>query len=175
MTEARELLDLMMQAFDPLHPAACHQDCFDYSDGHGYEMQEIAKDEARAYLAQPMTILFQRGTFRLHSGKQSNWKIDCDALTDLDITALAEMIAEGLQFGSVEGVSTGGLRLAKALEVHVSEGPLLIVDDVLTTGASIEKQRAGREAIGAVIFARGAWPVWVMPLFAMCLSYERVN
>ncbi|KKL20362.1 hypothetical protein LCGC14_2456230, partial [marine sediment metagenome] len=45
---------------------------------------------------------------------------------------------------------------------------LLIVDDVLTTGASMEKQRAGRtNTIGAVIFARGDCPAWVKPLFAM--------
>ncbi len=49
----------------------------------------------------------------------------------------------------------GGLRLAQAMQPYVSSsGPLLIVDDVLTTGQSMEKHRAGREAIGAVIFMR---------------------
>ncbi len=41
-------LNLMMQAFDPDWPGSCHQDCFDVSDGHGYEMQEAAKDQAKA-------------------------------------------------------------------------------------------------------------------------------
>ena len=38
-----EALYLMLQAFDPEHPNACTQECFDTSDGHGYEIQEIAK------------------------------------------------------------------------------------------------------------------------------------
>ena len=44
-------LDLMMQAFDPEWPGACHQDCFDTSDGHGPEMQEAAKEKAKAAIA----------------------------------------------------------------------------------------------------------------------------
>lgn len=43
-----EALTLMMQAFDPGWPGACRQECFDTSDGHGYEMQEHAKATARA-------------------------------------------------------------------------------------------------------------------------------
>jgi len=39
-------LDTMLQAFDPEHPAACDQECFDTSDGHGYEMQDLAKSRA---------------------------------------------------------------------------------------------------------------------------------
>jgi hypothetical protein len=48
--ELEKGLDLMLQAFDPKHPGACHQDCFDTSDGHGYEMQEHAKDTANRLL-----------------------------------------------------------------------------------------------------------------------------
>jgi hypothetical protein len=44
--QATEALDLMLQAFDPEHPAACTQECFDSSDGHGPEIQEIAKKKA---------------------------------------------------------------------------------------------------------------------------------
>jgi hypothetical protein len=50
-TRYREALELMRQAFDPTHPAACHQECFDTSDGHGYEVQDAALDAARAALA----------------------------------------------------------------------------------------------------------------------------
>lgn len=125
--------------------------------------------------------LFQLGDFKLHSGSKSRWKIDCDALTDEDIEALALMITEIVHpFGSVEGVPTGGLRLAKALEKYIPstnrQNVHLIVDDVLTTGRSIEEVAeshkglgpAGRPAIlGAVIFARGKCPQWVTPLFQM--------
>lgn len=120
--------------------------------------------------------LFQLGPIRLHSGSVSSFKIDCDALTDDDIAALAAMLYERLpSFGNVEGVPRGGLRLAAALlpyrEAHsgITDDPLLIVDDVATTGASLERHRAGRPAIGAVIFARGPVPPWVTPLFSMAL------
>lgn len=33
--------------------------------------------------------LFKNGNFTLHSGAQSNYKIDCDALTDKDLETLA--------------------------------------------------------------------------------------
>lgn len=112
--------------------------------------------------------LFTFGDFTLHGGERSCWKIDCDALTDGDLVTLARMIADAMPtFGSVEGVPRGGLRIAEALQAHVTAGPLLIVDDVFTTGASMEAHRAGRFAIGAVIFARRAdWPAWIRPLFA---------
>jgi hypothetical protein len=87
----------------------------------------------------------------------------------------------GDQYSSVEGVPTGGLRLAAELEKHKSlTGPHLIVDDVLTTGGSIIKAKdtyianlvPGREpivasVIGAVIFARGQSPHWVKAVFQM--------
>jgi hypothetical protein len=69
------------------------------------------------------------------------------------------------------------LRLAKALEPFASlKGPRLIVDDVLTTGGSMERARdkhrgqgpAGRPGIiGAVVFARGQCPHWIRCLFQM--------
>jgi len=110
--------------------------------------------------------LFKRGDFQLHSGELSSWKIDCDALTDEDIETLARLIADRFTFGFVEGIATGGWRLAKALEKWVTTGKLLIVDDVLTTGASMEEQRAGREAVGVVIFARGVCASWITPMFS---------
>ena len=109
--------------------------------------------------------MFRWGRFQLHSGQQSSFLIDCGSLTDEDWWNLAFLIASKVQFGSVEGVPRGGLALAKALEQLATSGPLLIVDDVLTTGASMEEKRAGREAIGIVLFARGDYPKWVMPIF----------
>lgn len=42
----REALETFLMAYDPSWPGACPQECSNTSDGHGYEMQEIAKDEA---------------------------------------------------------------------------------------------------------------------------------
>jgi hypothetical protein len=111
--------------------------------------------------------LFKLGDFRLHSGHQSPWKIDCDALSDADLMTLADWARRELPpFGSVEGVPRGGLRFAAALQKFITPGEHpLIVDDVLTTGASMEAQRKGREATGLVIFARDAPPMWVQYLF----------
>jgi orotate phosphoribosyltransferase len=115
--------------------------------------------------------IFWLGRFTLHSGAESKFKIDCDALTEQDLEALAWVLAEKLPpFLRVEGVPSGGLELARELERYCDENAklTLIVDDVLTTGASMEEQRNGRsDVIGCVIFARGECPSWVLPLFKM--------
>jgi len=125
--------------------------------------------------------LFQLGSFVLSSGKESSFKIECDALTDDDVKTLAEMIRTMVgSYSSVEGVPTGGLRLATELEKHKSlNGPHLIVDDVLTTGGSMEKavkEHKTRTAsehgdyepfVGAVVFARGQRPHWIKAVFQM--------
>ena len=122
--------------------------------------------------------LFQLGDFTLNSGATSRWKLECDALSDCDVKALAEMIRQMVgPFHTVEGVPRGGLRLAEALKPFVGlGGDYLFVDDVLTTGDSMERARrewsvrtgwdTGR-ARGAVIFARGQCPPWIKPLFQM--------
>jgi hypothetical protein len=115
-----------------------------------------------------MTNLFQLATVRLHSGEESCFKIDCDALTDQDLDCVAALLAMRLPpFGKVEGVPRGGLRLAEKMWRYAGTGPLLIVDDVVTTGASMEAHRGRRGAIGAAIFSRGGFPLWVTPLFRM--------
>lgn len=121
----------------------------------------------------PKPSLFRRGSFTLNSGMYSPFKIDCDALTDEDIRTIAWMIDSRLPecFGVVEGVPTGGLRLAEAMRSYArpnDTSQLLIVDDVWTTGNSIYKHKAGRLAIGAVIFARSETDSWVTPLFQLC-------
>jgi len=116
--------------------------------------------------------LFNCGRFQLHSGQVSDFKIDCDHLTEWDWQALArEIIKRVPWFGSVEGVPTGGLELERQLRPYATgdaTDPLLIVDDVYTTGGSMETHRAGRPAIGVVVFARQA-PTqdWIRPLFLM--------
>lgn len=111
-----------------------------------------------------MTHLFQTGTFRLHSGAVSDLKVECDAFTWEDWHTLARQVAARISFATVEGVPRGGLKFATCLAQYVSgssANPVLICDDVLSTGASMEQQRAGREAIGVVVFARGPLPPWV--------------
>lgn len=99
--------------------------------------------------------LFQTGNFRLASGAESRWKIECDALTPDDWRGLAAMIAERARgFSHVAGVPRGGLPLAEALRHHVSAtGPRLLVDDVWTTGGSIAKFRQPGDVCW-VVFAR---------------------
>ena len=59
--------------------------------------------------------------------------------------------------------------MAEAMQSYCTDGPLLIVDDVLTTGGSMEEFRAGRDAIGAVIFMR-CEPGGLMPEVAAWLK-----
>lgn len=114
--------------------------------------------------------LFKLETFISHSKEILRWKIECDALTTDDWKCLAWVTRARIgSFGSVEGVPAGGCYLANWLEPYITRGPLLIVDDVLTTGQSMEEHRAQRAAIGAVIFARGPCPKWITPIFQ--LSY----
>jgi len=117
--------------------------------------------------------LFVKKTFTLHSGNISHWKIECDALTDEDIETIAYIISNRILFKKVIGVPRGGFRIAKALEKYKSkDGWCLIVDDVLTTGNSMDEARrsCGEDVdniMGIVIFARGECPSWVMPVFRL--------
>lgn len=119
--------------------------------------------------------LFNKGYFKLHSGRVDFFKIDCDFLGDLDLQAVVQELSVRLRpWGHVEGVGRGGQVLADAFckycpsdAFSLRSFPPLICDDVLTTGRSMEEQRDGRQAIGAVIFARGPVPAWVQPLFYM--------
>jgi orotate phosphoribosyltransferase len=100
------------------------------------------------------TSLFQQGKFTLHSGEQSNYKIECDALTYKDWQTLAGMIADRCKFSSVIGIPRGGIALSNQLQSYISSGPNLIVDDVWTTGGSMRPYLNNYDDIGYVIFAR---------------------
>lgn len=118
--------------------------------------------------------LFQQGKFRLHSGRRSWFKIECAYLAPEDWVALAKLISDYLDFKDVVGVPTGGLKLAEALKFYRKDArfrrlPTLLVDDVLTTGKSMDKMRQKIEGdvIGVVVFARGPVPKWIFPIFDM--------
>lgn len=114
--------------------------------------------------------LFEKKKWIMHSGEESNFKIECDALTLADWDTIAYLIAKRVSFVNAIGVPQGGLKFAEALKKHKSSGPLLIVDDVLTTGRSMAKMQAHYyqyNIIGIVLFARGRCPDWITPIFQM--------
>lgn len=119
--------------------------------------------------------LFHHGRFKLHSGDWSSWKVECDALTPADWRTLAALVAERLTFYAVVGVPRGGLPFAEALAPYVSDhgDSYLIVDDVLTSGPSMEEMRRAVDGAsypnprtrGVVAFARGQCPSWVQAIW----------
>jgi len=112
--------------------------------------------------------MFVLEDFKSHSGFILPFKIECDNLTYKDWECLAWIVSSMVgSFGSVEGVPRGGLLLANRLKDYITEGPLLIVDDVFTTGASMEQQRNKRYAKGAVVFARTTPPDWIKSVFLL--------
>lgn len=133
-----------------------------------------------------MTHLFQAGDFTLRSGAKSSWRIECDGLTPEDWEGLARIASEVLPpFRYAEGVPRGGVPFAIALGRYATGDethPVLICEDVCTTGGSMERFRSDymtdpyglsapmelTEFIGVCAFARGpAVPRWVTPLFRM--------
>lgn len=114
--------------------------------------------------------LFRNEPLISHAGLKLSFKIECDSLSDSDIETLAVIISQKFVFGKVYGVPRGGLRLSAALEKFKSSSDkILIVDDVLTTGTSMEEARRdiGTNSLGVVIFARGAFPSWIYPIFQL--------
>jgi hypothetical protein len=126
--------------------------------------------------------LFQIGNFKSHSGEILSWKIECDSLTDNDWECLCHVALKVVKpFRSVEGIPRGGLKLSNLLYPYSIEKtskrrwnphlPHLIVDDVFTTGSSMEErrkflERQGIEDIrGLVVFARSPPPKWIKPIF----------
>lgn len=120
--------------------------------------------------------LFQLQNIKLHSGEWSPFKIECDVLTEADWECLGHLIASKINFSRVFGIPNGGLRLAAVLkrwETNSINGNTLIVDDVFTTGRSMEEKRfelmdAGyKDIIGAVVFARRSCPYWIKSVFQL--------
>ena len=122
--------------------------------------------------------LFQSVNFKSHSGLSLTWKIEMDALSDAEWVAVSKMIMERTPpFREAVGIPRGGVKLGDLLNEHATgneEDPICIVDDVLTTGGSMEyfltqyqRNRRPFTAIGWVVFARGQCPQWVKALFQM--------
>ena len=116
--------------------------------------------------------LFQLGDFISHSGVPLDWKIDVDALGDDDLKCLALIGSQKVPlFSEVIGIPRGGLRFAKEMVKYTrEEGGILLVDDVLTTGASmVEWQKKTGARSGLVIFSRRILtkPHWVTSIFTI--------
>jgi hypothetical protein len=111
--------------------------------------------------------------FTLHSGGKSRLLIDCTTLTDADWRGIAYALAGLLPpFRDAVGIPRGGLPLERALTPYATDDdalPLLLCDDVLTTGASMEQYRGivAPPVIGAVFIARGPCPGWITPLLRL--------
>ena len=110
----------------------------------------------------------------MHSGDIGYFKIEFDALTKKDIDTIAFIISQKYTFCKVFGIPTGAKRIEKALQKYISKNSetMLIVDDVLTTGTSMNEAKSMFESSykyiqGVVIFARKKCPTWIDPIFQM--------
>lgn len=128
--------------------------------------------------------LLNYGEFASHSGKKLHYKIDCDALSDEDLKSIAKTIGSRLQFKKVIGIPTGGVRFATELEKYVVDdvNMVVIVDDVLTTGKSMELARKqylkdDENVVGIVIFNRmqESLPNWIYPIFNVSTWFEQMH
>ena len=125
----------------------------------------------------PPINLFQTVNFKSHAGLDLTWKIEMDALTAPEWYTIKCMILDlSAPFREAIGIPRGGTKLGQLLNQHGTGkklDPILIVDDVLTTGVSMieyKRQRAFRnptQYIGWVVFARNKTPDWCRALFQM--------
>jgi len=107
--------------------------------------------------------LFQTVDFISHAGLPLKWKIECDALSDDEWKTIAKMIREyeDQNWQYAVGIPTGATRLGEILTTYGTgsvKDPVLIVDDVYTTGKSFidfeEKHYKDKKVIKWAVFAR---------------------
>jgi hypothetical protein len=106
--------------------------------------------------------LFQSVDFISHSGLHLTWKIECDAISEEEWKTFAKIVREyeSKPWSEVLGIPRGGVKFAKALDeysTHNTNHPLLIADDVYTTGRSFRdfsKNITDKELIKWCVFAR---------------------
>lgn len=123
------------------------------------------------------THLFHRVDFVSHSGLDLDFKLECDAFTDEDWETIAYLISKKFRFYQVYGVPRGGVVLAEKLQKYRTmdlDMPILIVDDVLTTGKSMEDMKKHcmdheyiANYVGVVVFSTTKCREWIFPMFQM--------
>jgi hypoxanthine phosphoribosyltransferase len=118
-------------------------------------------------------------SFMSHSGILLPFKLELESLDHEDWDILADLISNHIDFNEVHGIPRGGLLLAERLVEYAKpqtkkKRRVLIVDDVLTTGASMQeyydKLKTGDNKVkGVVVFARSRahLPAWVSPVFLL--------
>ena len=120
--------------------------------------------------------LFDDEEFISHAGLKLGWKIEMDALYTDDWRCLAKMIMEyeTRPFRTAVGIPRGGVRLGQMLDKYSTgnpDDPVLIVDDVYTTGTSfrefIAEQYPDEKVICWTVFARNPVTDNVNALFQM--------
>ena len=120
--------------------------------------------------------LFVDEEFTSHAGLQLGWKIEMDALYESDWRCLAKMILEyeTRPFREAVGIPRGGKRLGDILNESSTgnpDDPVLVVDDVYTTGTSFKEFIAENYLVTPVIcwavFARDVVSSNVNVLFQM--------
>lgn len=136
-------------------------------------MAELKIDPPKPLKSVEFGYLFQTGQWTLHSGQTSDFKINCDALATDDIRTIGYRLHQLIApYRYALGVPQGGLKLAEMMnewKTGKPEDPVLICDDVYTTGGSLSdfREHVASGAIAVVIFARTPPPEWITPLFTM--------
>ena len=128
--------------------------------------------------------LFNHGEFKSHSGNQLDWKIDCDSLSHEDLECLTRLVGQKLVFDVTIPIPRGGIKFARLLNDYTSLDVgierCLIVDDVLSTGGSMEELRTellgegikSEDITGVVIFARTKPADWIHPIFQLSNTFH---
>ena len=126
--------------------------------------------------AELLMDLFQECDFISHAGLHLKWKIEMDALSDAEWEACATIIMEYQKrpFYEAVGIPRGGVPLGNALDKYSTgniDHPLLIADDVYTTGTSFkefkEEYYPNEATLQWCIFAREPTIGRVKALFTM--------
>ena len=122
------------------------------------------------------THLFVEEDFKSHAGLDLHWKIEMDALDEAEWKCIARMIMEYQTepFQAAIGIPRGGLKLSGYLNEYSTQNPkdpYLIIDDVLTTGGSMEEFKEehfkNKKVVGWVVFSRKKPATWIKTLFQM--------
>lgn len=120
--------------------------------------------------------LFQKINFISHAGLPLTWKIECDAISPDEWVALAHIIREfePRNWRAAVGIPRGGVALGKALDKYGTQNiddPVLVVDDVYTTGKSfrdyVAENYPNEEVLQWCVFARKPTENAVNALFTM--------